>query len=165
MRHRNTTRLIMIAVGLVGCSSSGATGDVPGSWDATAEETSLDSAQEAAIDSGDPAETSAESGGDKTVGGPCTPGDNCPAGGSGSPVCLDWPGGYCAVGGCTTHGHDCPGDPGQGGTSTAGSKCVLAPQSICLKLCVSTADCRAGYTCADKSDAAGHGSAKVCFPS
>ncbi len=99
------------------------------------------------------------------VGDACDPGTQCPAGGSGAPTCLtDWPGGYCAVTGCAPHGHDCPNDPGLGGAATAGSKCVLAPAETCLALCVGDADCRAGYACVDKDDAANHDPVKVCFP-
>ena len=98
-----------------------------------------------------------------TLGSPCVADDSCPAGGSGTATCLtEWPNGYCAVEGCSTHGHDCPGDAGNGGTS--GSKCVKAPTPICLLLCDADADCRAGYACASKVDAAGHGSANVCVP-
>ncbi len=99
------------------------------------------------------------------IGDPCTSVDACPAGGSGSPVCLsDWPGGYCAVDGCEQHGHDCPNDPGLGGTAKIGGKCVIAPTNKCLALCASNADCREGYSCVPKPDAAGHGTADVCFP-
>jgi hypothetical protein len=80
-------------------------------------------------------------------------------------VCLtDWPGGYCAVDGCEQHGHDCPNDPGLGGTAKIGGKCVIAPTNTCLALCASSADCREGYSCVPKPDAAGHGTADVCFP-
>jgi hypothetical protein len=99
------------------------------------------------------------------VGSACTSDSTCPAGGSGKPVCLlAWPDGYCAIEGCAQHGHDCPQDPGQGGTATTGSKCVLAPTARCLALCSTTADCRDGYVCQAEPDAAGHGSAKVCVP-
>lgn len=102
--------------------------------------------------------------GDK-VGIPCASASECPAGGSGETVCLtDWPGGYCAVKGCEQHGHDCPNDPGLGSTSTVGGKCVLAPEETCLALCATKADCRDGYDCLPKGDAAGHGSANVCVP-
>ena len=99
------------------------------------------------------------------VGDVCTSAADCPAGGSGSPACLtDWPDGYCAVTGCEDHGHDCPGDPGLGGTATTGGKCVLDPDPTCLALCASAADCREGYTCESRGDAAGHGEALVCVP-
>lgn len=99
------------------------------------------------------------------VGIPCASASECPAGGSGEAVCLsDWPGGYCAVEGCESHGHDCPSDPGLGSTSTVGGKCVLAPAATCLALCATKADCREGYDCLPKGDAAGDGSANVCVP-
>jgi hypothetical protein len=99
------------------------------------------------------------------VGDACDPDTQCPAGGSGTATCLtDWPGGYCAVTGCAPHGHDCPNDSGLGGTGTAGGKCVLAPAETCLALCAVDADCRAGYACVDKDDAANHDPVKVCFP-
>ncbi len=99
------------------------------------------------------------------VGDPCSSAGQCPAGGSGAPVCLtDWPGGYCAVSSCEVHGHDCPNDPGLGGTATTGGKCVLAPEATCLALCASSADCRDGYECLPKPDAAGHATANVCVP-
>ena len=98
------------------------------------------------------------------VGDSCTTETSCPSGGSGTAACLaDWPGGYCAVRGCAAHGHDCPGDPGQAVSGT-GSKCVLAPEATCLKLCAQNSDCRDGYLCATRDDAAGHGSAQVCVP-
>ncbi|MCC6521159.1 MAG: hypothetical protein IT373_00725 [Polyangiaceae bacterium] len=104
-------------------------------------------------------------GGGGAVGAPCTTADECPAGGSGSPACLSqWPDGYCAVVDCAQHGHDCPGDPGLGGVATTGSQCVLAPTAMCLALCGDNSGCRDGYECVEKSDAAGHGSGKVCFP-
>lgn len=99
----------------------------------------------------------------KTVGDACTTAAECPAGGSGTPICLsEMPGGTCAVAGCADHGHDCPGDSGDGGT--VGAKCVKAPENTCLLLCTKDADCRAGYGCLEKLDAAGHGTARVCFP-
>ena len=99
------------------------------------------------------------------IGDPCSSAESCPAGGSGTPVCLDeWPGGYCAVDACTDHGHDCPEDPGLGGTATTGGKCVLAPAAKCLALCAGDADCREGYACRPRGDAAGHGEANVCVP-
>jgi hypothetical protein len=93
------------------------------------------------------------------VGDPCSEATSCLAGGSGTVVCLGdtYPGGYCAVANCGTHAHDCPGD-------ATVSKCVLAPASICLRLCEIDADCRLGYICLAEEDAAGHGSAKVCIP-
>jgi hypothetical protein len=98
------------------------------------------------------------------VGDVCDAATACPAGGSGKPICRSaWPGGYCLVEGCQDHGHDCPGDPGLNGTF-GDSKCVLAPTATCLKMCKSSADCRQGYSCEQKSDAAGHGSANVCVP-
>lgn len=97
------------------------------------------------------------------IGSPCTAETACPAGGSGTPACqTDWPGGYCLVVACAAHGHDCPGDAGLGGTQ--GSKCVKAPDPTCLALCDSAADCREGYDCVPKPDAAGHGSVAVCYP-
>ncbi len=97
------------------------------------------------------------------IGSPCTAETDCPAGGSGTPKCrTDWPGGYCLVTGCAAHGHDCPGDAGLGGTQ--GSKCVKTPELMCLALCDSVADCREGYDCVPKPDAAGHGSVNVCYP-
>lgn len=100
------------------------------------------------------------------IGSACTVDVECPAGGSGTPVCLtDWPSGYCAVDACADHGHDCPDDPGNGSTSTTGGKCVLAPTARCLALCATDADCRTGYSCASKGDAAGHGNVNVCVPS
>ncbi|MBI5481729.1 MAG: hypothetical protein HY906_22930 [Deltaproteobacteria bacterium] len=99
------------------------------------------------------------------VGDPCSAASECPAGGSGTTACLtDWPGGYCAVQGCEQHGHDCPNDPGLGGTATTGGKCVLDPDATCLALCATEADCREGYVCEARGDAAGHGSANVCVP-
>ncbi|GMV17526.1 MAG: hypothetical protein IPM35_01625 [Myxococcales bacterium] len=104
-------------------------------------------------------------GGPAQVGDPCSSATECPAGGSGTPVCVaEWPGGYCAVEGCADHGHDCPNDPGLGGTATTGGKCVLAPEATCLALCAGNADCRDGYECVGKPDAAGHTSTNVCFP-
>jgi hypothetical protein len=98
------------------------------------------------------------------VGDPCTAATKCPAGGSGKAACQTaWPDGYCVVDGCSQHGHDCPGDPGQN-SNVGDSKCVLAPTAACLKLCTTQADCRSGYTCAQKSDAAGHGQVQVCVP-
>lgn len=102
------------------------------------------------------------------VGDPCSSDPQCPAGGSGAPACITAPefqGGYCAVEACSAHGHDCPGDGVQ-------SKCVVATVASvsanrCLRLCASDADCRAGYTCQAKMDAAagaGHGQVQVCFP-
>jgi len=100
----------------------------------------------------------ASGGGPALVGRPCTSAESCPPGGSGTTDCrLDWPDGYCAVTGCADHGHDCPGDAVQ-------SKCVLAPTSMCLALCDAVTDCRSGYACVAKPDAAGHGTASVCFP-
>lgn len=99
------------------------------------------------------------------IGDACVATTACPAGGSGTPVCLtDWPAGYCAVALCTVHAHDCPEDPGLGNTSSSGSQCVLAPEPTCLALCGSTADCRPGFICAPRADAAGHGTAQVCVP-
>jgi hypothetical protein len=99
------------------------------------------------------------------VGASCAAAAECPAGGTGTAQCLtDWPDGYCAVVDCETHGHDCPNDPGLVTTATTGSKCVLAPTAMCLALCGSAKDCRQGYACVEKEDAAGHGSAKVCMP-
>ena len=64
------------------------------------------------------------------VGDPCTSVTVCPAGGSGTPVCLtDWPGGYCAIAACTDHGHDCPEDPGLGNTATTVSVRPTASQT------------------------------------
>ncbi len=104
------------------------------------------------------------SGGGLTVGDACSTETSCPVGGSGAAACLaEWPGGYCAVRGCSVHGHDCPGDPGQGLSGT-GSKCVLAPESMCLKLCTQDSDCRDAYACIARPDAAGHGTAQVCVP-
>jgi len=109
-------------------------------------------------------ETAAETGGQKKIGSACSEDNECPAGGSGTPACIkEWPDGYCAVKDCAAHGHDCPGDPGQG-TSDSGSKCVKAPTATCLQLCGSGSDCREGYACVQKSDAAGHGQVQVCFP-
>lgn len=106
----------------------------------------------------------AEAGAGK-VGDPCTGPAQCPGGGSGTTVCVSaWPEGYCAVSDCTQHGHDCPNDPGLGGTATTGGKCVLAPTATCLALCASDVDCRDGYECVPKPDAAGHATANVCFP-
>jgi hypothetical protein len=97
-------------------------------------------------------------------GGACTESTVCPSGGSGTATCrLDWPSGYCLVEDCAEHGHDCPGDPGLGGP-TGESKCVLAPQAVCLALCETNVDCRPGYACSARSDAAGHGTAQVCVP-
>lgn len=99
------------------------------------------------------------------VGDPCASASQCPAGGSGTAVCVtDWRAGYCAVSACAAHGHDCPTDPGLGGTAKTGSKCVLAPTAMCLALCASSADCRDEYECVAKPDAAGHATANVCFP-
>lgn len=107
---------------------------------------------------------SAEAGSAK-IGDACASAAECPAGGSGTPVCVtDWPEGYCAVSACAEHGHDCPDDPGLGGTAKTGGKCVLAPTETCLALCASDADCRDGYECVGKPDAAGHTSTNVCFP-
>jgi hypothetical protein len=93
------------------------------------------------------------------IGDPCLDVSTCPAGGSGTVVCLGdtYSGGYCSVANCATHVHDCPGD-------AAVSKCVLAPAAICLRLCETDANCRPGYACLARADAAGHGSAKVCIP-
>jgi len=138
--------------GMGGGMGGGGTGGVESSADG-----GTGSGGGGAVDAGTPA--------GPQVGDACASRDLCPSGGSGSTVCrADWPGGYCAVDGCSQHGHDCPSDPGLGGTATVGSKCVLAPTAFCLSLCGSDADCRAGYACVDKSDAAGHGSAKVCVP-
>lgn len=118
-----------------------------------------------------PGDAAAESSGGATagpskVGDPCSAPSECPVGGSGSPECLtDWPGGYCAVASCEAHGHDCPDDPGLGGTATTGGKCVLDPEPTCLALCASSSDCRDGYACEPRSDSAGHGSVNVCVPS
>lgn len=96
------------------------------------------------------------------TGGACATDADCPSGGSGTPVCLTVvPGGMCSVRGCEDHGHDCPGDAGNGGT--VGSKCVTAAENLCLPLCSSDADCRAGTSCVALTDPAGHGSAQVCF--
>lgn len=94
-----------------------------------------------------------------SVGDPCVDESSCPSGGSGTPACLTgtYAGGYCAVVGCATHGHDCPGDG-------ATAQCVLAPTATCLRLCRADSDCRVGYGCVDEADAAGHGTAKVCLP-
>jgi hypothetical protein len=98
------------------------------------------------------------------VGGACAADDECPAGGSGTPVCrADWPGGYCAVDACAAHGHDCPNDAGQAGAS-AGAKCVLDPEPVCLALCDDDADCREGYACTARPDAAGDVEPRVCVP-
>ena len=113
----------------------------------------------------EPKDTSAA--GDKAkLGDACTSADECPAGGSGTPACLsDWPsGGYCVVESCTDHGHDCPGDPGNTTESTTGAKCVLDPEPRCLALCAAAADCRSGYVCTSRTDAAGHASINVCVP-
>lgn len=102
------------------------------------------------------------------AGDPCSSASDCPKGGSGTTVCLTsgFPGGYCAVTGCADHGHDCPNDPGNGGipTTTSG-KCVKYDKSTaCLRTCNVDGDCRAGYNCAARDDAAGHGTARVCLP-
>lgn len=104
--------------------------------------------------------------GQAKLGDACLSADECPAGGSGTPACLsNWPsGGYCVVEACTDHGHDCPGDPGNTTESTTGAKCVLDPEPRCLALCATTADCRSGYVCSPRSDAAGHASVNVCVP-
>lgn len=126
-----------------------------------AEDVGAEDAADAALEASEEAEAASPLG----VGSACQAGDPCPEGGSGEAVCIDsWPGGYCAVSGCAEHGHDCPGDPGLGVTATEGSKCVLAPEPTCLALCGSAADCRPGYDCISKQDAAGHGSVKVCAP-
>jgi hypothetical protein len=97
------------------------------------------------------------------VGAPCTADEACPAGGSGQPVCVQqWPGGYCAVEGCLPHGHDCPGDAGRDGA--LGSKCVEDDGLRCLALCGGDSECREGYECVTKQDAAGHGGVGVCVP-
>lgn len=107
----------------------------------------------------------ADAGAPLRVGSACTASSACPAGAAGRATCVtSWPDGYCVVDGCSSHGHDCPDDPGQDASVTSGSKCVKAPTARCLALCVSEADCRTGYACVAKTDAAGHGSAKVCFP-
>lgn len=99
------------------------------------------------------------------VGDPCTSASDCPGGGSGSPICkTEWPKGYCAVSSCSAHGHDCPNDPGLGGTATTGGKCVLAEGATCLALCGSSAGCRDGYECVAKPDASGKGPVSVCVP-
>lgn len=101
------------------------------------------------------------------VGDPCTAASECPAGGSGTVACdTSEPGGYCIVEGCAQHGHDCPDDPGLGGTGgPTSSQCVTtASGTACLRICTSAADCRQGYTCAARSDAAGHGQVNVCVP-
>jgi hypothetical protein len=100
-----------------------------------------------------------------TPGSACTSDSTCVAGGSGTPKCVtDWPDGYCIVEACAAHGHDCPNDPGLVTTATSGSKCVLAPTERCLNLCGSDSDCRTGYSCQAKDDAAGHGTVQVCLP-
>lgn len=102
------------------------------------------------------------------VGDPCKAVDVCPqAGGSGTAVCwTSFPGGYCAVADCKPHGHDCPNDPGQGGTAkTTSSTCVkYGTGTACLRNCIVDGDCRPGYTCVSRDDAAGHGAVKVCLP-
>lgn len=100
------------------------------------------------------------------VGAACSDDSQCPSGGSGTPSCLtQWPEGYCAIKDCAVHGHDCPEDPGQAATNpTDGAKCVLSPLATCLALCASDSDCRAGYQCSNRDDAAGHGKATVCVP-
>ncbi|MBI5490038.1 MAG: hypothetical protein HY905_22080 [Deltaproteobacteria bacterium] len=106
-----------------------------------------------------------EAAGAARVGDSCISAASCPEGGSGTAVCLtEWPGGYCAVDACAEHGHDCPDDPGLGGTATTGGKCVLNPTTFCLALCGSDGDCRPGYVCAPRPDAAAHGTADVCVP-
>ncbi len=133
-------------------------------------EPGADADADAAPDEGMDDGTTPDEAGDRSdagrkVGDPCVDAAECPAGGSGSPVCLDWPGGYCAVAGCAEHGHDCPDDPGLGGTATTGGKCVLFPDLRCLALCAGNGDCRSGYACTAVPDASGHGTVDVCVPS
>jgi hypothetical protein len=97
--------------------------------------------------------------GASSVGDSCTEASTCPAASSGTAACLTsgYPGGYCAVQGCSAHGHDCPGE-------ATVSKCVLAPDATCLRLCEADADCRPGYVCAAAADAASHEPISVCIP-
>ncbi|HEY3359312.1 MAG TPA: hypothetical protein VGQ83_39045 [Polyangia bacterium] len=155
-----TTLLALMAIPalwITGCGSSGTTGQ--GTDGGTVADAPAAGQEDGSPPGGDGAGASG------AVGDPCTSADTCPAGGSGTTECItDWPGGYCAVADCTQHGHDCPNDPGQGGTATTGGKCVLSPTAKCLALCASNADCRDGYECAPRGDAAGHGNANVCVP-
>lgn len=94
------------------------------------------------------------------VGDPCSQDIECPAGGSGTATCITgaaYPGGYCAVEACATHGHDCPGNGVE-------SQCVVGPTDRCLKLCASDPDCRDGYVCRPEPDSANHGTVSVCVP-
>jgi len=104
----------------------------------------------------------------RNVGDSCEAASECPKGGSGKVVCLTtgYPEGYCAVSDCADHGHDCPSDPGLGGTpGPTSSKCVKSGAgNACLRLCAKKDDCRAGYSCVNRDDAAGHGQASVCLP-
>lgn len=147
-----------VGIGCGTASKSGSTGDTA-STSETGDSQAVSMGGEAGVSGGEAGTTK------DAVGAPCTLASECPIGGSGSAACLtEWPGGYCAVRDCTPHGHDCPGDPGQGSTATTGGKCVLAPTAICLALCAADTDCRPGYACQARDDAAGHGSANVCAP-
>lgn len=119
-----------------------------------------------AMPDGAPATPDAPPAGGPKVGDPCTTADDCPAGGTGTTVCLTdgFPGGYCAVMDCGDHSHDCPDDPGQTTTTTEGAKCVKTPANFCAQLCASNADCREGYACLPQGDTAGHGTVDVCWP-
>jgi len=150
-------RILFISLALnVGCGSTEDTSHAHGSAKDANPEVSDDSRSDVVEDS-DPAR----------VGDPCSVADACPNGGSGTTVCLTTsPGGYCAVKDCAQHGHDCPNDPGLGGTPGANSsQCVtLAIGSYCMRNCSAPADCRTGYTCASRPDASGHAAVSVCVP-
>ncbi|MBI5502784.1 MAG: hypothetical protein HY907_21240 [Deltaproteobacteria bacterium] len=169
---------VLLAWAELGCDNGGASDEDGMPFDVVADADEGDPEADAVDETADGGDEAAEDGPEEAapdlagdggagrVGDPCTESADCPAGGSGSAVCLtDWPGGYCAVEACADHGHDCPEDPGLGGTATTGGKCVLDPTQFCLALCASDGDCRPGYVCSPQPDAAGHGTANVCVPS
>lgn len=144
------------------CSGNDSSGDIASAPTTDADTSSDGRASDGSAD-GAFSDASAPS-----VGSPCTAANECPAGGSGTPVCFQsgYPGGYCAVQSCAPHGHDCPNDPGSATSFVAGSsKCVqLSSGTACVALCQSNADCRTGYTCTSLADAAGHGQVLACTP-
>jgi hypothetical protein len=90
--------------------------------------------------------------GNKVVGRECTDFTEC----QGMAMCLDWPGGYCAISDCSSGGS-------LSGQCPQGSACIPVPDQrfgttqkhwICLQLCADATNCRSsdGYSCLTKND-------------
>jgi hypothetical protein len=86
----------------------------------------------------------------ETVGGPCTAHGEC-ADGSFCETDSDFPGGMCTLH-CNAHA-ECPDE----------AACIDVAGGICMQLCASDNDCRAGYVCRGKRDTTGSGESVVCI--